>query len=317
MRRAMLLGMLLVVGAVSMAVSLSGQTKKITIEHVRGNLYYIGNSDPGHSETFTGGSTSVFVTDAGVVVVDTKNAGYGRSIIDQIKTVTDKPVIMLINTHTHFDHTGSNTEFPATVEVVAHENTKANLSKTTCTPVTNCQSFKGENAKYLPKRTFKDRLSLFEGKDRIELRYFGRGHTNGDAWIVFPAVRAVHADFFARKTLPFLDPDNGGSGVEFAPTLDKAVAGLQDVDTFIPGHNPPLPIAALKEFSEYYRDFLTTVQGRIKAGQSPDEIASAYKIPSKYKDYVYDAQRTGDDVRIIYEEMTTETARTPLAPVRR
>ena len=300
-----------------MAVSLRGQAKKITIEQVRGNLYYIGNSDPGDSATFTGGSTSVFVTDAGVVVVDTKNAGYGRGIIEQIKTVTDKPVVMIINTHTHFDHTGSNTEFPATVEVVAHENTKANLSKATCNPVTNCQSFKGDKAVYLPKRTFKDRLTLFEGKDRIELRYFGRGHTNGDAWVVFPAVRTVHADFFARKTLPFLDPDNGGSGVEFAPTLDKAVAGLQDVDTFIPGHNPPFPIAALKEFAGYYRDFLTTVQGGIKAGKSPEEIASAYKIPARYKDYIHDAQRTKDDVRIIYEETTTGTARTAAVPVGR
>ena len=128
---------------------------------------------------------------------------------------------------------------------------------------------------------------------------------------MFPEARTVFADFFARKTLPFLDPDNGGSGIAFAPTLERAVAALKDVDTFIPGHNPPLPIAALREFAEYYRDFLTTVQAGIKADKTVDEIAAEYRIPDKYKDYTYDRQRTRDDVQVIYEEMTTGSAKTP------
>jgi glyoxylase-like metal-dependent hydrolase (beta-lactamase superfamily II) len=89
------------------------------IEKVRDNLFVI---------TGGGGNTAAFVTANGVVVVDTKLAGWGQAILDKIRTVTDKPVTHIINTHTHGDHVGSNEFFPASVEIVAHENTAANIS---------------------------------------------------------------------------------------------------------------------------------------------------------------------------------------------
>ena len=71
-----------------------------------------------------GGNTALFLTAAGAVVVDTKLPGWGQPLLDKIKTLTDKPVTMVINTHTHYDHTNGQVEFPASVEVVAHANTK-------------------------------------------------------------------------------------------------------------------------------------------------------------------------------------------------
>ena len=68
-----------------------------------------------------------------------------------------------------------------------------------------------------------------QGRRRIDLYYFGRGHTNGDAWVVFPALRFAHAgDIFAGKNLPLLDTNNGGSGVDIGNTLAKAHAGDQE-----------------------------------------------------------------------------------------
>src|SRR5262247_3949946 len=84
------------------------------IEKVKDNLYMITGSDPTNRDAFAGGNTGVFITAAGVVVVDTKLAGWGQVILDKIKTVTNKPVVTIINTHTHGDHTGSNTVLPAT-----------------------------------------------------------------------------------------------------------------------------------------------------------------------------------------------------------
>ena len=148
----------------------------------------------------------MFVTDAGVVVVDTKLAGWGQAILDRIKTVTDKPVTTIINTHTHGDHTGSNEFFGATVETIVHENTKANMAR--------MDAFKGDKAKFLPKRTYKDKLTIGTGKDQIDLYHFGPGHTNGDTFVVFPALRTMHAgDMFPWKDAPFIDRSNGGSGV--------------------------------------------------------------------------------------------------------
>jgi len=80
-------------------------------------------------------------------------------------------------------------------------------------------AFKGANAKFLPKRTFKDKLTLGSGKDRMDLYYFGRGHTNGDTWIVYPAVRVMQTgDIFAWKDAPLIDTANGGSGLEYPDT---------------------------------------------------------------------------------------------------
>ena len=77
------------------------------IEKVKDNLYMIQGQ---------GGNTAVYVAQNGVVVVDTKLANNGQAILDQIKSVTDKPVTMIINTHTHGDHVSGNVEFPATVD---------------------------------------------------------------------------------------------------------------------------------------------------------------------------------------------------------
>jgi glyoxylase-like metal-dependent hydrolase (beta-lactamase superfamily II) len=310
MRRFLALTVLLSVGGLTLAVNGDqGQpaqrpSKLRNIEKVRDNLYWIPGGDPEDRTTWTGGNTAVFVTDSGVVVVDTMLAGWGRAILDQIKTVTPKPVTILINSHTHNDHSGSNTEFPATVEFVAHENTKANMSKPTCPPVTNCDAFKGENAKFLPKRVFTDKLSLLSGKDRVDLYYFGRGHTNGDSWVVFPAVRAMHTgDMFARKRVPNIDVGNGGSGVQFSETLARAVAGITNVDTIITGHSALMTWSDLKEYADFHRDFLSTAREGLKSGRSVDDVARTYTIPARYKNYYADPQRVKANIQAIYEEL--------------
>ena len=95
--------------------------------------------------------------------------------------------------------------------------------------MTRMDQFKGENAAFLPKKTFKDRTVA---PDRARIGsicyYFGAGHTNGDAVIVFPALRtAVMGDLFARKWAPLVDAGNGGSAVAFPQTLARAVGGNQ------------------------------------------------------------------------------------------
>ena len=93
------------------------------------------------------------------------------------------------------------------VEFVAHENCKASMEK-----MPAFQSDEGK--KFLPGKTFKDTLSLLSGKDKIDLYYFGRGHTSGDTFVVFPALKVMHAgDMFAfSKGLPIIDVTVGGSG---------------------------------------------------------------------------------------------------------
>jgi cyclase len=273
MRRSIVLGMLLTVGglvAVRAQPPAANAPKVIEVEKVKDNLFVLRGG---------GGNTAVFVTTNGVVVVDAKNPGWGRPILDKVKELTSKPITTLINTHTHGDHVSGNVEFPATIDFVAQENTKANMEKM---PI-----FKEHNGVGMTKRTFKDRMTIGKGADRIELYYFGPGHTNGDAWVVFPALRVVHAgDIFANKGLPLIDGDNGGSVLHIHESLTKAYNGIKGVDTIINGHTPANTTwADLKEFADFNHEFLTWAQGELKAGKTPAQAAEDWKLPAKYTGY--------------------------------
>ena len=148
-------------------------------------------------------------------------------------------------------------------------------------------------------------MTLGSGADRIDLYYFGRGHTNGDAWVVFPALRVVHAgDIFSGKNLPLLDANNGGSGVAIPDTLAKAHSGLKNVDTIITGHSTVMTMNDLEEYAEFNRDFLTAVQSALKAGKTVDEIATSWTIPAKYAGYAApQPARLKANVQVVYDEL--------------
>lgn len=270
------------------------------IEKLKDNLYVITGSGVDPLDAFSGGNTAVFITESGVVVVDTKLPGWGPTILDRIKSVTNKPVTTIINTHTHNDHTGSNEFFGATVDSVVHENTKANMAK--------MDEFKGAQAKFLPKRTYKDKLTIGKGKDEIDLYYFGAGHTNGDSFVVFPAIRTMHVgDMFAWKALPYIDTGNGGSAVAHASTLAKVVATVKNVDTIINGHIPTTTFDELKEYAAFSQDFVTFARNQMKAGKSVDQAAAEYKVPAKFKGYVVTVNEqfasAKSNVKVVYDEL--------------
>ena len=311
MKRLVVLGILFTAGALSMSAAALQQApaaggqpapRVVEVEKLRDNLYMMGGAGGG-------GNSAVFITAAGVVVVDTKNPGWGQPLLDKIKSVTDKPVTMIINTHTHGDHVSGNVEFPATVEVVTHENTAKNMeamrTPTGITPAPGAPAniFKENGGRGMPKRTFKDTMTLGSGNDRIDLYYFGRGHTNGDAFVVFPALRVMHAgDIFSGKNIPLLDANNGGSGVEIGKTLAKA-AGTKNVDQIITGHSTVMTVADLKEYAEFNNEFAAAVQAAKKAGKTPDEVASTWKIPAKYTGYGEPAAaRLRANVQVVWDE---------------
>jgi glyoxylase-like metal-dependent hydrolase (beta-lactamase superfamily II) len=249
------------------------------IEKVKENLYVITGSDASaeNDALLTGGNTAVFITDTGVTLVDTKLPGFGPMILARIKAVTDKPVTRIINTHTHGDHTGSNGFFGVSIESIVHENARTSMMK--------MPEFSGANAQFLPKRTYKDRLTVGSGKDQIDLYYFGRGHTNGDTFVVFTALRTMHAgDMFPVKALPYVDTTNGGTVVEHPDSLAKAAAVL-NVDTIIRGHIPVGTVNDLKEYVSFLRDFVNFARSSMKAGKTVEQAAKEYTVDPKYKGY--------------------------------
>jgi glyoxylase-like metal-dependent hydrolase (beta-lactamase superfamily II) len=262
-----------------------GGSQAATIEKLNDNLFVIKGG---------GGNTAAFVTSKGVVLVDTKLSGWGERIMEQVRSVTDKPVTTIINTHTHGDHTGSNDFFPASVEVVAHENTKSNMEK--------MPAFQGDKAQFLPDSVYKDKFTLFSGPDRIDLYYFGAGHTNGDSIVVFPQLRTAHTgDLFARRGTPLIDLNNGGSGVAYPATLKAVAAQVPGVDNVITGHSDVLPWSAVAEYAEFNQAFLDATQAALKAGKTPEEAIAGFTMPDRFK--AYDMSGVKDNVPKIYGEL--------------
>src|SRR5690242_2451335 len=191
MKRRIILGSLLVLGAISIAVAQQApqpSANALMVTKLKDNLYVLKGG---------GGNTSVFITGNGVTVVDTKNPGWGAPVLEKIKTLTDKPVTTIINTHTHGDHVSGNVEFPATVDIIVQANTAENMKKmipnsTAADQKVPAQTiFQQNGGKGLAKHTFKDKMTLGKGADEVDLFYFGRGHTNGDAWVLFPSLRVL------------------------------------------------------------------------------------------------------------------------------
>ena len=272
MRRGIVLGVLIAVGAFAglRAQPPANGPKVITVDKVKDNLYVLKGG---------GGNVAVFVTSAGVTVVDAKNPGWGQPIIDKVKELTPKPITMLINTHTHGDHVSGNVEFPATVDVVVQENTKTNMEK--------MDIFKQNDNRGMAKRTFTNTMTIGTGADEIDLYYFGPGHTNGDAWVVFPALRTAHlGDLFARKGLPFYDGANGGSVLHYAETLNKGYNAIKNVDTVINGHSDTTTTwADVKEYADFTQEFLSWAQAALKSGKTPEAAAAEWMIPERFKGY--------------------------------
>ena len=163
-------------------------------------------------------------------------------------------------------------------------------------------AFQGENVKLLPKQTYSDRLTLGSGDDRVELYYFGRGHTDGDTFIVYPALRVLQTgDMFPWRDAPFLDSNNGGSGVEFPQTLERVLASIQNVDTVVPGHIPVTTWSSLREYQQFTADLLAAVQSAMAEGQSADDAVESIDLSSKYPEYATNRREAA--IRAIYDEL--------------
>jgi glyoxylase-like metal-dependent hydrolase (beta-lactamase superfamily II) len=220
----------------------------LTMEKVSANLWVIvGN----------GGNVAVMPTSEGVLLVDDKFAQDAPDIVAKVKTLSDKPIRYVMNTHQHGDHTGGNEAMmAANAEIIISKNARANMVEL--------------KQPGLPRITFTDESQVFLGGKEVVAKYVGRGHTNGDAVIYFPGERVLHTgDLFVTPGAPFCDTANGGSIKEWDATIQKALK--YDFDTVIPGHGPVSKKADLVKWVQT----LATVRSRIKtacAGGAADAV---------------------------------------------
>ncbi len=229
------------------------QPPALTLNKVKDDLYEIEGD---------GGNVAVYVTGEGVVLVDDKFDQDHDGIMEKVKSVTDQPVRYVLSTHHHADHSGGNAKFLATSEIISTANARANIV-----------GHKQSNAPpgVAPARVvFTEECSVFLGDKEVRARHFGRGHTNGDAIIYFPALHTIHTGDLMAGTTPLIDYPGGGSIIEWTKTLDQALK--VDFDTVIPGHGPVTNKAGLLAYRNNIEKLRNRAAGLIGEGKSQEEV---------------------------------------------
>jgi glyoxylase-like metal-dependent hydrolase (beta-lactamase superfamily II) len=225
----------------------------LTISKVKDGLYQIVGD---------GGNVAVYVTGEGVILVDDKYEQDYDQIVAKVKSVTSEPIKYILSTHHHGDHSGGNVKFAPTVQIISTSNARANIIEK-----------KQPNApsNMVPASiTFTEETAVFLGGKEVRARYFGRGHTNGDAVVYFPALKTIHTGDLMAGASPLIDYAGGGSVVEWTKTLDGAMK--LDFDTVIPGHGNVTNKAGLLTYRNNVEKLRNRVAGLIHEGKSQDDV---------------------------------------------
>lgn len=199
----------------------NNSSPELNVQKFTDNLYVIEGTSNGSGDV---GNVAVYVTNEGVILVDDRFAQDYDQIVSAVKRVTSEPIRYVINTHHHGDHTGGNLRFLGSSEIIAHANARKHMME---------GKMPGP-----PRIVFTNETTLFLGGKEVRAIYYGRGHTDGDIAVYFPAERVVHLGDLMAGTRgvsnPTVDYSAGGCLRDWPATLDGILT--LDIDTVIPGH---------------------------------------------------------------------------------
>ena len=286
---------LLVVGSAAPAFAQmppgGGELPPIEVQRLKPNLLLV---------TGAHANAVVFVRSKDVVMIDTKGPkpGWGRAAAEAVKRYTKLPITTIINTSASGSAVGGNPDFAdGKTEIIAHEFAIPDMRFMR-------MMFPKPKGGGLPTLTFKDRLTVGSGADRLELYYFGPTTNRSSIFVVIPAVRTmVTGVAYAGKALPALTRPSGGNGVEFANTLTKALPLTRDIDTIIPGAEGVATPKDLEVHRDFMRDFLDYAKQAKLAGKTPAAAAKAWKIPARYKGYKADPALVVGGLETTYRQL--------------
>lgn len=241
------------IGSLWLAVSQQPPAQPLTIEKLADDLHIIVGS---------GGNVAVLTTEDGVILVDDKFDRNVPEILERVRSITNRPVRYILNTHHHGDHTGGNATLSNGAEIVAHDNVYTNMVK-------------GKQPGP-PRITFSNRTTVRLGGKEVRMYYYGRGHTNGDAFVLFPQHRVLHTGDMFVAGAPFIDYGNGGSGIDWSDSIDRALQ--LDFDRVIPGHGPLMAKNDLRGWNEAFGAVRLRMSELKRQGKSSDEATKALKM---------------------------------------
>lgn len=261
-----------------------------------------------HTGIFTekGGTILFTLTKSGIVVVDSQFPDSAARCIEELRKKSEKPFALLINTHHHGDHSSGNISFKGIVKhVLAHENSLANQKAVAA-------KNKTEDKQLYPDQTFGNVWEERIGKETVSLRYFGPGHTNGDAYVHFKKSGAVHCgDLVFNRRHPVIDRSAGANIKSWISNLQQATDFFPPRTKYVCGHAAEVNNVIIgKEdvllFKDYLSNLITFAQEKIKSGTGKEEFLKSAEIPGS-------PQWKGDAKRAL-DAAWEETVATATAP---
>jgi glyoxylase-like metal-dependent hydrolase (beta-lactamase superfamily II) len=234
-------------------------TVKDSLIKLSKNTYAIIANDGGMA-----GNILVYECKTGFIIIDDQWDELNSKVTDLLKTISSKPIIYILNSHFHFDHTDGNKALGKTgIKIIAHDNLRKRLlSDQSVAPPTDMIQ-----KKYpfyaLPYITFSDSLTLHEEGEDIKIFHVNNAHTDTDSFIEFENDNVYHTgDVFVRYGFPFIDDNNGGNIFGIIKSVNELIARTNDSTIIIPGHGP---ISHKKDLI-VYRNNLQLIVNRIKDG---------------------------------------------------
>lgn len=228
------------------------------------------------------GSTNsgVVLTDEGVVVIDTQGPkGLAMALRQSLRKVTDSPVIFVVNTHYHGDHTFGNQYFTGPRAIIAHDKTREALIEKAKAHRTRFKRFFGEESLAgfsltLPGVTFSSTLSLRVGGRTFVIAHPGVAHTEGDAYVYMPEEKVVFTgDLLYKGRLPWL---GDGDSLGAVAALDELLA--LDATVYVPGHGTVAGREDLRAYKGYLLDLRKEVKRLKDAGKTLDEVKKEIRL---------------------------------------
>lgn len=275
-----------------------------------------------------GGNVGFYVGADAVVVVDSQFKELAPGIVQQIRSVTDRPIKYLVNTHHHGDHVGGNETFRSFAVIIAHDNVRRRML---VSPAEILRDYPGyleeakkkgdaESVKFLqdaldwakkvkveeipaPVVTFDSELRIHVGDETIDVWHTPPAHTDGDSVVYFQKAKVLHmGDLFFNRVIPFIDVKSGGSAKGYAAAIDRVAARVPPDVTVIPGHGDVTDLAGLKVFRQYIADLLAAARTAKAAGKSKEDFLKSAELPA-YKDYKGYSDRFKENCAAAYDEV--------------
>ena len=245
------------------------ETKPIEFKQISENLYEIlGGS---------GAQGGMYIGDNEVLVIDAKmDKNSVDAVIAEIAKITDKPIKYLINTHSDGDHVWGNQFFPKTVTFIAHENCRKEFFHKQRNG-NESEWNKPELADYVPSLTFRDRMIIYSGTKKIELWYFGVGHTTGDIVVYFPEEKtALIGDqiFLTRPQL--IHSYKGGNSFGHVKVLIKMLETL-DAEKFCSGHSEIADRETIKKHIDQMKNRQEKIKSLIEKNMPLEDVKKVFE----------------------------------------